>query len=211
MLPLRHPFTAIVAGLTSCSKTRFVFRLINHVSRMIDPPPSRIVHCYGEYQQLFYQYPRVVFHHGLPDLNDFDGREPVLLNIDYLMQETDETVANLFTKGSHHRKWTSCTWRRISFRRTYMPQRLTASLNTHYMILFKNPWDATQFDSLARYMYPKSSQFAVEAYKDATREPYSYLLVYVNERTYFLERRITFILPNKQTRQKLSAHAETQS
>jgi len=26
-------------------------------------------------------------------------------------------------------------------------------------------------------MYPKSSQFAVEAYRDATREPYSYLLV----------------------------------
>jgi len=26
-------------------------------------------------------------------------------------------------------------------------------------------------------MYPKSSQFAVETYKDATREPYSYLLV----------------------------------
>ena len=26
-------------------------------------------------------------------------------------------------------------------------------------------------------MYPKTSQFAVEAYKDATREPYSYLLI----------------------------------
>jgi len=26
-------------------------------------------------------------------------------------------------------------------------------------------------------MYPKRSQFAVDAYKDATREPYSYLLV----------------------------------
>jgi len=29
--------------------------------------------------------------------------EPVLLIIDDLMQETDETVSNLFTKGSHHR------------------------------------------------------------------------------------------------------------
>ena len=26
-------------------------------------------------------------------------------------------------------------------------------------------------------MYPKTSQFAVEAYRHATREPYSYLLV----------------------------------
>ena len=36
---------------------------------------------------------------------------------------------------------------------------------------------ASQFQNLARQMYPKKSQFAVEAYKDATLEPYSYLLV----------------------------------
>ena len=51
------------------------------------------------------------------------------------------------------------------------------SLNAHYMVLFKNPRDVSQFANLARQMYPKSSQFAVEAYRDATREPYSYLLV----------------------------------
>jgi len=60
MLPLRHPFTAIVAGPTFCGKTRFVFRLIDHVSRMIDSSPSRIAYCYGEYQQMFCQYPRVI-------------------------------------------------------------------------------------------------------------------------------------------------------
>jgi len=99
MLPLRHPFTAIVAGPTSCCKTRFVFRLLYSVSRVIDPSLSRIVYCYGDNQQLFRQYPRVVFHQGLPDLNDFDEREQVLLIIDDLMQEANETVANLFIKG----------------------------------------------------------------------------------------------------------------
>jgi len=49
---------------------------------MIDPPPSKRVYCYGEYQQLFCQYPRVIFYQGLPELNDFDGKEPVLLIID---------------------------------------------------------------------------------------------------------------------------------
>ena len=51
MLAFKHPFTAIVAGPTSCGKTVFVFRLIDHVSKMIDPPPSKIIYCYGEYQQ----------------------------------------------------------------------------------------------------------------------------------------------------------------
>ena len=36
-------------------------------------------------------------------MNNFDGNEPVLLIIDDLMQETNESVVNLFTKGSHHR------------------------------------------------------------------------------------------------------------
>jgi len=52
---------------------------------MIDPPPRKIVYCYGEYQELFRMYPRVVFHQGLPDLNQFDGSVPVLLVIDDLM------------------------------------------------------------------------------------------------------------------------------
>ena len=103
MLPLKHPFTALVVGPTCCGKTQFVFKLIDNVDRMIDPPPNRIVYCYGEYQQSFRKYPNVEFRQGLPHASDFDGSEPVLLVIDDLMQETDETVANLFTKGSHHR------------------------------------------------------------------------------------------------------------
>jgi len=175
MLSLRHPFTAIVAGPTSCGKTRFVFRLIENVSQMIDPTPSKIVYCYGEYQQLFRNYPRVVFHQGLPDLNDFDGSEPILLIIDDLMHETNETVVNLFTKGSHHRNVSVIYLAQNLFPKNKFAR--TISLNAHYMVLFKNPRDASQFANLARQMYPKKSQFAIEAYKDATREPYSYLLV----------------------------------
>jgi len=174
-LPLKHPFTAIVAGPTSCGKTRFVFRLIDNVSRMIDPSPSKIVYCYGEYQQLFCQYPHVDFHQGLPDLYDFDGSQPTLLIIDDLMHETNETVVNLFTKGSHHRNVSVMYLTQNLFPKNAFAR--TISLNAHYMILFKNPRDASQFANLARQMYPKRSQFVVEAYKDATKEPYSYLLV----------------------------------
>jgi len=92
MLPFIHPFTAIVDGPTCCGKTHFVFRLIDNVSMMISPAPA-IVYCYGEYQQLFNQYPHIEFHEGLPNIEDFDGREPTLVIIDDLMQETNETVA----------------------------------------------------------------------------------------------------------------------
>ena len=118
MLPFAHPFTCLVAGPTSCGKTRFVFRLVDNADVIIHPPPSRIVYCYGEYQQLFCQYPRVQFRRGLPDLDEFDGSEPVLLVIDDLMDQTDESAANLFTKGSHHRNVSVVFLAKISFPRT---------------------------------------------------------------------------------------------
>lgn len=142
---------------------------------MIEPHPSKIIYCYGEYQQLFRQYPQVTFHEGLPDMNDFDGSEPILLVVDDLMDQTNETIANLFTKGSHHRNVSVVFLVQNMFPRNKFAR--TISLNAHYMVLFKNPRDASQFANLARQMYPKRSQFAVEAYKDATHEPYSYLLV----------------------------------
>jgi len=98
-LSLQHPFTAIIGGPTGCGKTYFVFRLIANAYQMIDPPPSQICYCYGEFQPLFRQYPLVKFYEGLPDISRFDGRQPVLLIIDNVMHETDGTVANLFTNG----------------------------------------------------------------------------------------------------------------
>jgi len=174
-LPLRHPFTALIAGGTGSGKTNFVFKLIRNARVMIDPPPRRVIYCYGEYQQLFDTYPDVEFRRGLPDAEDFDGREPVLLILDDLMSETDESIANLFTKGSHHRNVSVVFLVQNMFHKNKYIR--TISLNTHYMVLFKNPRDASQIGSLARQMYPNRSAFVVEAYKDATREPYSYLFL----------------------------------
>ena len=95
--------------------------------------------------------------------------------VDDLMQETNVTVANMFTKGSHHRNISVVCLAQNLFPKNKIPR--TMSLNAHYMVLFKNPRDVSQFANLARQIYPTSSQFAIEAYKDATREPYSYLLV----------------------------------
>jgi len=53
----------------------------------------------------------------------------------------------------------------------------TISLNAQYIVLFKNPRDNSQFEHLARQLYPHTSRLAVEAYKNATTEPYGYLLV----------------------------------
>jgi hypothetical protein len=73
------------------------------------------------------------------------------------------------------------------------------SLNAHYMVLFKNPRDAGQFAVLAKQMYPNSSKFAVEAYKDATDCPYGYLLLDMKPETDERFRLRTNIFPEENT------------
>jgi len=174
---LLHPFTAVVAGPTSSGKSRWILRLIDNVGEMIEPSPSRIWYCYGEFQPMFNNYPHVHFHEGLPDLSDtvFDGSVPTLLILDDLMSETNQLVTNIFTKISHHRNISVIFLTQNVFDKNKYAR--TISLNAHYLVLFKNPRDATQFATLARQMYPNTWKFALESYQDATSASYGYLLI----------------------------------
>jgi len=104
----------------------------------------------------------------------FDGT-PTLVVIDDLMNETNDVVANLFTKISHHRSVSVIYITQNVFHKN--KQSRTISLNTHYMVLFKSPRDAGQISVLGRQLYPEHNKFLVEAFKDATTEPHSYLLL----------------------------------
>ena len=55
------------------------------------------------------------------------------------------------------------------------------SLNSHYIVLFKNARDATQVANLARQMYPGKVHF--EEFKNATSALYGYLLIDLKQET----------------------------
>ena len=177
MLPLYHPFTAIVSGPTGCGKTAWVLRLIDNIREMIEPVSRRIWYYYGEYQHAFYNYASVHFKEGLPQLSDevFDGSEPSMIVIDDHMSDIDQVVADIFTKISHHRNLSVLHLTQNLFDRNKHAR--TISLNAHYLVLFKNPRDVGQLSILARQMYPSSWKFAEEAYRDATERPFGYLFV----------------------------------
>ena len=173
---------------------------------------------------MFARYPRVVFHQGLPDWNDFDGSQPVLLIIDDLMQETNETVANLFTKGSHQRNVSIMYLTQNLFPKNKFAR--TISLNAHYMICkagFVNSslqirqmlvslriWpdrcirNDRSLPSKHIRMQRENRTVICSSTFDRTRTT-----IYVCERTYFPVTLITCTLPNEQARQKVSARIET--
>jgi len=177
MLPLCHPFTAIVSGPTGSGKTAWVLRLIDDIREKIEPVPRRIWYYYGEYQHAFNNYASVHFEEGLPQLSDelFDGSEPSMIVVDDHMSDINQVVADIFTKISHHRNISILYLTQNLFDRNKHAR--TISLNAHYLVLFKNPRDAGQFSILARQMYPSSWKLAEEAYRDATERPFGYLFV----------------------------------
>ena len=51
---LRHPFTCIVAGCTQSDKTVWVKTLLENAQKTINPPPQRIIWCYCQWQQFYF-------------------------------------------------------------------------------------------------------------------------------------------------------------
>lgn len=174
-LKLQHPFTAIAAGPTGCGKTQLCLKLIQ--SDLIEPEPNRIIWCYGIWQDTFENYDWIEFHEGMPDMSFFDKAQRTLLILDDLMSEISksDTTENIFTKGSHHSNISVIYLTQNLFNKS--KQNRTMSLNTHYIFAFKNPRDNTQIGVLARQMYPTKWRHMLEAFTDATSEPYSFLLI----------------------------------
>jgi len=139
------------------------------------PAPQRIVWCYGEWQRRFDSVPNVDFIEGLPQRENFDETQSTLLILDDLMNKTNRSVTDLFTKGSHHGDLSV----------VYIVQNLfnngkehrTISLNSHYIVVIKNPCDASQIVHLAKQAYPGKVKAVQEASKDAASAPFGYLLL----------------------------------
>ena len=129
------------------SQESLISHALRHLEELFYPVPTKIIYCYEEYQKEFDDLlPNVELMEGFPDnLNDMiRGHDSSLVVLDDLMSQcsNDQRVADIFTRGSHHRG--------ISV--LYLTQNLfppgklsrTISLNSHYFVIFQNPRDSFQ-------------------------------------------------------------------
>lgn len=198
----KHPFTCMIAGPTSCGKTVFVRKVLEFQNFLLAslPPRRKIIWAYGQWQES-YSKPipncEVEYIDGLPDDQAIASDPPDLLIIDDLMTELGDNprLANMFTKGSHHLKMSIIFIVQNIFHQA--KQMRNISLNCHYLVLMKNPRDKSQVYALARQLYPNKMKFFIEAYEDATKEPYSYLRVDLTPSTPECFRLLTKLFPEK--------------
>lgn len=81
----------------------------------------------------------------------------------------------LITQGCNHRRLSVVFITQSLFPKGSKSR--TIALNTFYLILMKNASDASQISMLGRQLYPGCSSLLVEAYRDATKQPFGYLVV----------------------------------
>ena len=190
---LQHPFRLVLNGPSEAGKTEWIRKLIQHRDEMIYPPPEKIIWCYGEWQPIYALLPEVEFVDGL-NFEPHPGRRQLIV-LDDLMMSSNKSVAELFIKGSHHRDISVIYVMQNLFQKG--GENRTISLNASYMVLFKNPRDASQIRHLSYQMYPKNPKYLQEAYADATRQPYGYFLIDLKNHTYDTYRLRANIFPEE--------------
>lgn len=183
-LKWKHPFTCPISGPTSSGKTVFTVKFLNNVAEMVDSYIQEIIYCAPEhsYPDLTECRTPIRFLDFLPTAELFQDKKPRLIVIDDMMsQASDGSVADLFTKHSHHLNVSVIFICQNIFYKGKGQRDI--SLNSHYIACFKSVRDRQQFSTLARQLAPHNVPYMKEIFEDATAEPYGYLVMDLTQTT----------------------------
>ena len=152
-----HPSTILVSGPTGSGKTKFVEKVI--FKNMFDKMPKRILWIYREWQPIYDELrllrSEIEFVKGLTE-EHYESLNPATTNLiildNQMSQAGDSKVlSKLFTEGSHHRNLSIIYTVQNLFDKG--KSHRTVSVNTQYMVLFKNPRDKSQIDAMGGQIF----------------------------------------------------------
>ena len=128
-------------------------------------------------------------------MNTLNPRDKHLIVIDDQMNDVDQRVSDIFTKYSHHKNMSVMLIVQNLFNKN--KHQRTISLNTHYLVLFKNPRDKSQMMAMAQQMYPRNVKYFMDSYVSSTSSPHGYLLIDMKQSTPDILRLRTDIFPGE--------------
>ena len=179
-----HRFTSMIAGMTGSGKTAWVRSLLQQASEAIYLSPKRIIWCCSQWQSAYTEMlvatPHIEFVKGIPTgleqdpYFDVNKRNLIVFDDKMIDASKDKRIVNFFNRGSHHRNLSVIYIVKNLFHQGKRCHSI--SLNSHYLVLFKNPRDKSQILTLAKQIYPGQTDLFFNQYEEAVKRPFGYLL-----------------------------------
>jgi hypothetical protein len=176
----------------------------------MDKPMDRVLYCYGELNEYIMNLERghahageggaqIETHRGVVTEEELrkkaSGGNLLLVLDDLLVGMHQQYLDTLFTRGSHNWGVTIvCVTQHL-----FSKELRTARANSHYIVLLRNPSGQLQIRNLATQLFPHQGAYFMEAYRDATATPFSYLLIDMHPETEEELRLKTSIFPDELT------------
>lgn len=176
---LKVPFSCLIVGPSGSGKTFFVKSVLENCEYVMNPVPQNIVWIYTSFQPMYEELQKrnknITFIEGLPDSFE-DFQDTLVILDDVIFQASDHPeVVKIFTQYRHHKNMSVMMLTQNVFYQAKYSRCI--SLNTTFMILFKNARDRLQMNILARQIFPSQKAFFSACFEDATKEPYGYLIL----------------------------------
>jgi hypothetical protein len=206
---LKTSFNCLVSGPTGSGKTTFVKNLLSIGDQIFTQKPKKVFLFYKKMQDMYLEMEKnglinemIDVQNGMPSLDviqemvePYKNEGGSLLIFDDSMTSINSDFELLFCNSGHH---DNCSI-------IFMTQNLffqdktfrTMSLNSHYIILLKNDRDKQQISILSKQISPNNSNYIVQSYLDATKDPYNYLLLDFSPETKSIIRLRANIFPHQ--------------
>ena len=176
-------FKLFACGPSRCGKTCFIIDIIQNLDAITISSPNKVIYVYKVWQQKFdeLQESGLVNYfiqdqeHIVDLIKQKTNDDSALIIFDDLINSPNlQEISNLFVVDGRHSNLSLIFLSQRMFVNNESFRQI--SNNCDYLAVFKNPRNSSEVRVLAQQLTPGSLEF-IDIYKQATREPFSYLLV----------------------------------
>lgn len=173
--------TMLIVASSGRGKTSLTRAIVRERNKIFNVNSRMVLWCYNAIESVPPDLQRgddVVLHQGLPSMEEvrqYKTLKPLIV-IDDLMVEmkSSSEMEKLVSVATHHYDCQLIILlHTVFYGATIRNLRLQAS----YVILFKNPNDKQSVICMGNQIMARNSKTFLEIYDEATKEPYSYLLI----------------------------------